>query len=261
MTEWMIIGAILLFAVPGTLFYLLQHRLVFAPRYYPDRSLFLEHSLCYRLQKLYVAPGVTLEGIVYEPEGLATATLLYFGGKKQDSVALAGTFSARFPNVRFVAFNYRGYGTSGGRPSHDTLGGDALKVYKWVESHYGKPGLMGYSLGAFVAASLASAVQPRWVVLVGAFASVELLIRERIAVMPRVLIRRKYDTRECVSAVTAPLYLYASRDDNVVPVAHALKLKASAPNLAGYKEFSGYNHDDLLFSEELLDELTKVFAT
>jgi pimeloyl-ACP methyl ester carboxylesterase len=260
MTEWMIVGAILLFAVPGTLFYLLERRLVFAPRYYPDRSLFLEHAHCYRLQKLYVAPGVILEGVVYEPETPASTTLLYFGGKKQDSVALVGKFSAQFPDVRFIAFNYRGYGTSSGRPSHDTLCQDALKVYKWAVSHYGKPGLMGYSLGAFVAASIASQEQPRWVVLVSAFASVELLVKERIAVMPRVLIRRKYDTRACVSGIRAPLYLYASRDDRVVPVAHVLKLRESAPNLAEYKEFSGYNHDDLLFSEELQEELKKVFA-
>ena len=261
MTEWMIIGAILIFAVPGTLFYLLQHRLVFAPHYYPDRSLFLERSHCYRLQTLQVAPGVTLEGVVYEPETPATATLLYFGGKRQDSVALVGKFSERFANVRFIAFNYRGYGTSGGRPTHDTLHSDALQAYDWAEECYGALGVMGYSLGAFVAAGVAAKRRPCWVVLVSAFASVETLIKERIAVMPRVLIRRKYDTRECVSAVTAPLYLYASRDDGVVPVSHALKLRASAPNLAEYKEFSGYNHDELLFSDALLEELEKVFAS
>lgn len=261
MSEWLMIAAIALFAVPGTLFYLLQHRLVFKPNYYPNRSLFVEHSHCYRLQKIDVAPSVTLEGVVYEPEGEAASTVLYFGGKEQDSVVLIGKFSLHYPQVRFIAFNYRGYGISGGVPTHDTLYSDALQIYDWVRETYGDAGVLGYSLGSSVAAFVGAERAPRWVVLVSAFSSVERLIKERLPAIPRILIRRRFDTLASVKKMVAPLYLYASRDDTVVPFAHSLELKANARNLARYKEFSGYNHANLLFSETLEAELEKVFQT
>ena len=261
MSEWLILAAIALFAIPGTLFYLLQHRLVFKPNYYPNRSLFVEYSNRYHVQKLEISPSVTLEGVVYEPEGEAAATVLYFGGKEQDSVVLIGKFSMHYPDVRFVAFNYRGYGISGGEPSHDTLYEDAAKVYDWVHERFGDTGVLGYSLGSSVAAFVGAERSPRWVALVSAFASVERLIKERFPLIPSLLIRNKYDTLASVSKMVCPLYLYASRDDTLVPYTHSLKLKARAHNLAGYKEFSGYNHANLLFSEALEEELHKVFKT
>ncbi|MDX1296217.1 MAG: hypothetical protein R3302_08115 [Sulfurimonadaceae bacterium] len=260
LTEWLIIGAIALFAIPGVLFYLYQHRLVFAPNYYPNRSLFVEYSHCYHLQTIEVSDGVTLEGVVYEPEEKASATVLYFGGKEQDSVVLIGKFSLHYPAVRFVAFNYRGYGVSGGKPSHKTIFDDAEKIYDWAHKTYGDTGVLGYSLGTSVAAYLGAKKRPRWVVLVSAFSSVERLIKERIVAVPRFLVRGKYDTLTQVKEMVTPLYLFASRDDKVVPFAHTLELKAAARHLAGFKEFSGYNHADLLFSEELENELTKVFS-
>ncbi len=260
MTGWLILGAVVFVAVPVVLFYLLQHRLVFAPNYYPNRSLFVEYSHRYKLQKLEVAPGVILEGVVYEPEEGASTTVLYFGGREQDSVVLIGKFSMHYPDVRFVAFNYRGYGMSGGKPSHQSIYDDAAKVYAWVHATYGDTGILGYSLGSSVAAYLGAKKHPRWIVLVSAFSSVERLIKERFAVVPRLLIRGKYDTRSFVRDMVAPLYLFASQDDGLIPLKHTEELRDNARNLAGYKVYEGYNHANLLFSDDLEKELKKVFV-
>lgn len=258
LSEMLIIAAIALFVLPGALFYLLQHKIVFSPHYYPERSIFVEHAHRYRVESLEVDRRVTLEGMVYDPED-AVSTVLYFGGKQQDSVALIGKLSTAYPNVRFIAFNYRGYGTSGGRPSEERVFADALKVYDWAHERYGDLGLMGYSLGSSVASHVSSLKPVRYLVLVCAFDSVRSLIKAKSALIPGFMIRCHFDTLECVKSMPAPLYLYVAVDDEVVPIMHARNLKENVLHLAEYKEFSGYNHNELLFCDEMVAELKKVF--
>lgn len=257
--ELVILGVVLLFIVPAVLFYLLQHKVIFSPKHYTSRQLFAEYPQRYHPVELMVAQRFRLEGIVYEPEEKALATVLYFGGKEQDSANLMGKFSVHYPNVRFISFNYRGYGISEGKPTEKRLHDDALAIYDWAYARYGEIGLAGYSLGSNVAAYVASRRRCPWVVLVAAFDSVVSLAKSKFALLPKWLIRYKFDTVNYVRNIKSPLYLYAAADDAIVPIAHSRLLKSNVLNLAEYKEFSGYNHGELLFSDEVTSELKKVF--
>ncbi|MEA3372259.1 MAG: alpha/beta hydrolase [Campylobacterota bacterium] len=259
MSEIIIIAAIALFAVPGILFYLFQHKLVFSPHYYPERSFFAEHSHDYQFQHLNVAPGIELEGMIYSPEN-PIATVLYFGGKEQDSVALIGRLSQRYPNVRIVTFNYRGYGHSGGVPREAAILSDAVVLYDWAVQRYDYVDLLGYSLGSSVAAYVASKRTTGKVVLVSAFDSAQALIKSKTAIVPKWLIRCRFETVEYVKDISAPVYLFTTLDDEVIPQSHIDNLRGHIRNLAGTKAFSGYNHAQLLFSDELKIELDKVFS-
>jgi pimeloyl-ACP methyl ester carboxylesterase len=257
--ELVILGVVLLFFVPAVLFYLLQQKVIFSPQHYTSRQLFAEYPQNYHPVELMVVQRYRLEGIVYEPENETLCTVLYFGGKEQDSANLVGKFSQYYPDVRFISFNYRGYGTSEGKPTEKGLHADALCVYDWAHARYGEVGLAGYSLGSNVAAYVASRRSTPWVVLVAAFDSVIALAKSKFALLPKWLVRYKFDTLGYVKNIESPLYLYAASEDTVVPIAHTRLLKANVLNLAEYKEFSGYNHGELLFSDEVTSELKKVF--
>lgn len=88
MKTWALLFGIVVLALPRLFFYLYQRRFTLLPTYYPDRSLFEEHASVYGLHRLNVAQNVEIEGIVYEPDHTAL-TILYFGGKEQDSVSNA----------------------------------------------------------------------------------------------------------------------------------------------------------------------------
>jgi pimeloyl-ACP methyl ester carboxylesterase len=257
--ELVILGAVLLFFVPALLVYLLQHKVIFSPQHYTSRQLFAEYPQRYHPVELMAAQRYRLEGIVYEPENKALCTVLYFGGKEQDSANLIGKFSQHYPDVRFISFNYRGYGTSEGKPTEKSLHADALSAYDWTHARYGEVGLVGYSLGSNIAAYVASRRSTPWIVLVAAFDSVVSLAKSKFALLPKWLVRYKFDTLGYFKNIDSPLYLYAAADDNVVPIAHSRLLKSNVLNLAEYKEFGGYNHDELLFSDEVTSELKKVF--
>ena len=258
MIETLAVLALILIIVPGILFYIFQSKIVFAPQHYKRRKLFAEYPQHYQACELIVDQNVRLEGMVYEPEKKAHSTVLYFGGKEQDSVSMISKLSLHFPEVRFIAFNYRGYGTSDSKPSEKRLHRDALTIYNWASSRYQDITLLGYSLGSNVAAYVATEKNPQKVILVGAFESVLSLVRKTFYPMPNFMVRYKFHTLDFVKRVSSPLYLYAAVDDQVVPIEQARVLKQQVKNLRKYKEFSGYNHGELLFSPEMTEELSRI---
>ena len=257
-TLFVIVGILLLFIIPSTLVYFLQHKIIFAPKHYNRRRLFAEYPELYRPLELQVEKGVYLEGIVYEPEVKATRIMLFFGGREQDSVTLVAKFSLHFPQTRIIAFNYRSYGTSGGKASEAAFHGDALKVYDYVEEHFERPLLLGYSLGSNVATFVAARRDPKELILVATFTSVYDLSHSKGRPVPRFFIKHRFETIQEIIKIERPFYMYATRDDDFVPIEQPRKLKEKVGDLVDYKEFDGYNHAQLLFSDEVCEEIQKV---
>ncbi len=259
-TQLVIIGIILLFVIPSVLVYLLQHKIIFTPSHHKRRGLFKEYPEWYKPLELQVEKGIYLEGVVYEPEVKAEQTILYFGGREQDSVTLVAKFSLHYPDTRIISFNYRGYGTSDGDPSEAAYHGDALKIYDYVEKHFGTPVLLGYSLGSNIAVHTAVRKRPIKTILVAAFESVLALSRAKKLPIPGFVVKHRFETIKEIANVKVPLYLYVTVDDGFVPIKQArkLKAKANAEILVDYKEFHGYNHAQLLFSDEVCHEIEKV---
>jgi len=261
--ELIVVGLVLLIGIPSVLVYLLQHKIIFTPYHHKRRGLFHEYPELYRPLELQVEKGVFLEGVVYEPGAKAMATVLYFGGREQDSVTLIGKFSLHYPDVRFVAFNYRAYGTSGGQPSEAAYHGDALKIYDYVREHYGEPVVLGYSLGSNIAVHTAVRRRPQKLILVAAFTSVQALSHSKKIPVPRFALKHRFETIHEIGSVQVPFYLYATRDDGFVPIRQPRNLKAKAKEgmVVDYKEYEGYNHAQLLFSDEVVEEITKVLQS
>lgn len=261
-TELIIVGLVLLFGIPSLLVYLLQHKIIFTPYHHKRRGLFREYPELYRPLELQVEKGIFLEGIVYEPEEKTDATMLYFGGREQDSVTLIAKFSLHYPKTRIIAFNYRGYGTSGGEPSEAAYHGDALKVFDHVSEHYAKPILLGYSLGSNIAAHIAVRREPAELILVAAFESVQALSHAKKIPVPRLVVKHRFETIREIDKIQVPFSMYVTKDDGFVPIKQPRKLKAKAKEgmLVDYKEFEGYNHAQLLFSDEVCEKIEKVLA-
>ena len=259
-TELIVVGLILLFGIPSLLVYLLQHKIIFTPYHHKRRGLFREYPELYKPLELQVEKGMYLEGIVYEPEEKATKTMLYFGGREQDSVTLIGKFSIHYPKTRIVSFNYRGYGTSEGEPSEAAYHGDALKIYDYVIEHFSVPVILGYSLGSNIAVHTAVRRKPESVILVAAFESVPALSRAKKLPVPNFVVKHRFETIKEIDKVTVPFSMYVTIDDGFVPIKQPRKLKAQAKEgmLVDYKEFDGYNHAQLLFSDEVCEKIEKV---
>ena len=236
-------------------FYQWQYFMIFRPTYIKDRSLCQNCSLL----GVKTDDGIELEGAVYEPAN-PKSTLLLFVGRSHDAVALINRLSQVYPKSRIVIFNYRSYGKSGGVATEKNILQDGLKIAQLVQKNYGDFYLLGFSLGSSVAAYVASKQKVSALFLIGAFDSIEQLLRNKhakISYLPK-LLRYKFKTMQYMQNVTAYTYLFVSHDDELIPLKNARNLKKHIKNLVYYEEFDGLSHKELLWDPRVINKINEV---
>lgn len=248
------------FLVLAFAFYQWQHFMVFSPTYHRD------DELCDACEILSVTTddGVELEGVIYEPKN-SSKTLLYFGGRRQDSVGVIKKLSLAFVNTRIISFNYRSYGKSGGRISEKVILSDSLFISDIVQRNYGDFYLLGYSLGSNVAAYVASKKSSLGVFLVGSFDSIASLAKEKYVnrgsfpmINLSAAFRYKFRTRKYVEHIDESTYLFVSKSDETTYIQNARNLKEHVKNLVHYKELDNLTHKEILWDTEVIEKIKEV---
>lgn len=222
-----------------------QYNTVFHPK------LYREAPFDERFRFLFVTAhdGVKLEGCVYEA-AQSRGVVLYFGGRGQDSVGLLPKLAQCFENLTIVTFNYRGYGKSEGKPSEKAILEDSALVYEKVVKNFGPTQIIGYSLGCSVASYVAMRHSPQKLFLIAPFSSMKTLVKDSYGfVFP--LIRYRFDTCSYLAKTASKIYIFVSRDDNIVPIKNAKRLQECA-DLEDFIEFEGLNHVEILCDERVV---------
>jgi uncharacterized protein len=188
--------------------------------------------------------------------------LLFHGnaGNVGDRVAHLELLSAAGLDV--LAFDYRGYGRSTGRPSERGLHLDARAAR---DTLLGRDGVepsrviyLGESLGGAVALALALELPPSGLILQSAFTSVRDMARLHYPLIPPALVPDAYPSLRLITALPAPLLVLHGARDAVVPVIHGEALFEAAPGPKRMHVFPGAGHNDLL--AEAGDEWVRAIA-
>lgn len=232
------------------LIFLTQDRLIYMPSgnvtSTPERI-----GLAYEDIELVTEDGVRLHGwFVPGPDG-DTPVLLFLHGN-------AGNIGHRLHSLQqfhelglaVLIIDYRGYGRSTGRPDEAGTYADARAAWQYLTEDRSIPPeaivVFGRSLGAAVAAELATGVEPAAVILESAFTSAADLGARHYPWLPvRALLRHEYDTLGRIEAITAPILLAHSREDEIVPFEHTEHLYAAAGD-ARLLEMEGGHNDAFL---------------
>ena len=174
-------------------------------------------------------------------------TLLGFGGNAWNAQATALTLHALFPHRDVVAFHYRGYAASTGRPSAQALFSDSLTVFDHLLG--AKPGEriipVGFSIGAAVAAYLAQHRPVAGLILITPFDSLEAVARDLYWWAPVApLLRNRMPTIEFVRLSHAPTALIIAERDTIVPKRRSAPLRTAIRNLV-FERAIDAGHNDL----------------
>jgi uncharacterized protein len=193
--------------------------------------------------------------------------LLGFGGNAWNADAVALYLHGLFPASEVVAFHYRGYRPSGGRPSAEALLADSLVVFDHLRraSAPGRTVAVGFSIGAGVAAYLARHRPLAGTILVTPFDSLELLARDHYPWAPvGLLLRHRMPTIDFVRATPTPTALIAAGRDRVVPARRSESLRRAAPRLVFDRTIADAGHNDLYghpaFAEAMHEALARIEA-
>lgn len=233
----------------------------------------------YQERLLFLAdlPGRQLEttpaalGLAYEPVTLTTRDRVRLHGwflpAAQDRGVLlfchgnAGNISHRLDSlqifhelgVSILIFDYRGYGRSQGRPTEAGTYRDAEAAWQYlVRERHVEPGriiLFGRSLGAAVAAHLASRHQPGALIMESCFTSVPDMAARLYPLLPvRLLSRFSYNVLDFVPQISSPLLVIHSRDDEIIPFSHGERIFAAARPPKTFLELKGDHNRGFLIS-------------
>jgi len=222
--------------------------------YYPDMpSRVLQGSpadigLAYDTVWLMAGDGTRLHAW-FVPATTARGTLLFNHGNagnigdRLDSISL---FHSLGLNV--LIYDYRGFGESEGKPSEQGTYLDANVAWDYLlEERMISPQeiiIFGRSLGAAMAADLASQNLSAGVILESAFTSVPDMAASLYPWLPvRWLSRYQYNNLEKIDRITSPLLVMHSRADEIIPFTHGEQLFAHANEPKQFLELSGGHND------------------
>ncbi|MGH7796213.1 MAG: alpha/beta hydrolase [Candidatus Binatia bacterium] len=194
--------------------------------------------------------GVRLNGW-FIPHRQARSTLVWFHGN-------AGNISHRVDNIKLLhdkvkvnvfIFDYRGYGLSEGRASEagTYLDGEAAVdlLRKKLGANGGKTILFGRSLGAAVAAEMATRFDSQGLILESPFISIAEMARIVLPFLPiGSLLQTRYDVVAKIKQITVPLLVLHGDRDEIVPFSHGKAVFDAAPEPKRFFAIAGASHND-----------------
>lgn len=233
--------------------WLLQPGMVFYPTRVLDATP-ADWGLQFEDVELTASDGTSLHGW-YIPHPGATHTLFFFHGNagnishRGDSIAIFNRLG-----LSVLIIDYRGYGRSSGRPSEAGIYRDALAARDHlVGVRGGDPAsilIFGRSLGASVAADLASRGPSAGVILESGFSSARDMARHLYPGLHRVLyLRFDFDAAERLSRVRSPVLVLHSKDDEIVPYSLGRKLFEAAREPKRFVDLRGDHNNGFLASQ------------
>jgi pimeloyl-ACP methyl ester carboxylesterase len=172
----------------------------------------------------YAADGTRLFGW-YVPASPGAPVLLWCHGNAGNIAHRLGHLAALARlDVTVFLFDYRGYGRSSGKPSEDGLYQDALAAHAYLTTVRGvRPErlvLFGRSLGAAVAADLASRKPAAGLILEAAFPSLAAVVRVHAWGLPlHWLFSGRFPLHERLARVRMPVLVLHGDRDTIVPLA------------------------------------------
>jgi fermentation-respiration switch protein FrsA (DUF1100 family) len=249
--------------------------------YYPDRQVYDtpdRHGLHYEAVTFTSRDGTRLSGWFIQAVGTAKGTVVHFHGNAQNMTAHFG-FVSWLPAQGFnlFVFDYRGYGTSAGKPQRRGIFEDCLAALDYVEQ---RPGIardrllvLGQSLGgANAIVALGSTPRPsvRAVAIDSAFASYQGIVRDKIGEMPllsllrtplsRLLIGDSLSPEAFVASIApTPLLIIHGTADAVIPYRHGQRLFELARQPKQFWSLEGGGHTSVLDDEGYRRRLVTFF--
>lgn len=194
--------------------------------------------------------GAVLHGVSISPTKQAQRRILVlgFGGNAWNGADVAAHLHQLYPSAHVVAFHYRGYRPSTGKPSAEALIADAPLV-RDLAVDLVKPDVtvaVGFSIGSGVAASLARDGLIDAAILVTPFDSLKAAAADLFPWLPvGLFFAHEMDAAAFLSNSDVPVAILAGERDTLIRPARTQGLRIKARNLVFDRTIDGAGHNDI----------------
>jgi fermentation-respiration switch protein FrsA (DUF1100 family) len=194
----------------------------------------------------------------YAPVPEPIATLVWSHGNGGNIAGRAEVLLAlRRRGLAVLAYDYRGYGRSEGRPTEAGVYLDARAAYETVRAGGVDPRtilLFGESLGGAVSIHLAGERSSAAVAVVSTFTSLAAVARRHYGALA-LLAGRRFDSLSRLPLVRVPMFVAHGDADEIVPFALGETLYAAASDPKHFFHAAGFGHNDIFAAPVLLDAI------
>jgi len=203
------------------------------------------------------ADGGRLHGVLIR--GTSEGTLILgFGGNAWNGSDVAVFLHDIYPQADVVAFHYRGYRPSSGRPSAGALMADAPLVHDFAVE-LAKPKRIiaaGFSIGSGVAASLAGKRDLDGLILVTPFDSLKAAAADLYPWLPiGPFFEHEIDAAALLHENEVPVAIIAGQRDTLIRPARTDALRRQVANLVYDRTIAGAGHNDIYQRGEFREEM------
>ena len=168
-------------------------------------------------------------------------------GDRRDWAQVAPEFVGRGYNLFIL--DYRGYGSSEGKPTEKGLYLDGEAAWHWLKEQSQLDGVpayvLGKSLGSGVASYLAAHHTPAGLILDSAFTAMHDLIAVHASWLPRFLTPKLYDSLGRIGHVACPVLVVHGDRDDLVPLPQGLTLYRNLRAPKALAIIPGAGHNDI----------------
>ena len=215
------------------------------------------------------AAGTPLHGVHIPPKtaGGDGTLILGFGGNAWNGSDVAAYLHELYPEADVVAFHYRGYRPSEGKPSAKALMADAPLVHDFAVQQV-KPSRVfaaGFSIGSGVAASLAAKRRLDGLILVTPFDSLKAAAADLYPWLPiGPFFEHEMDAAALLEGNDVPVAILSGDRDNLIRPARTDALRRRVPNLVFDRSIAGAGHNDIYsrsdFQQAMREARTKLMT-
>lgn len=208
--------------------------------------------------------GETLVGIHIPATGKPAERVLVLGlgGNAWNGQDVAEYLHELYPEADVVAFHYRGYRPSTGRPSAEDLIADAPLAYDAAIARL-KPKkivAVGFSIGTGIGATLAGKRKLDGLILVTPFDSLKAVAQSTFPWLPiGPFFQHEIDAAAAMRGVRVPTAIIGAERDELIPPARTEALRPNVPNLVFDATVAGAGHNDIYARRAFKDAMHEAF--
>jgi uncharacterized protein len=205
--------------------------------------------------RLPTSDGNQLQGI-YIPADAPDPTdtlILGFGGNAWNGQDVAEYLHELYPEHDVVAFHYRGYTPSTGKPSAEALIEDAPRVYDAAVERTKRSRVIavGFSIGTGIAAQLSAKRKLSGLVLVTPFDSLRAVAQSMYPWLPiGPFFEHEIDAAGPLGNNRLPVAIIAAERDEIVPPQRTAALRRVVSNLVFDRTITNAGHNDIYARSE-----------
>lgn len=241
--------------------YFVQEKLLFHPSKLPKQFKF-EFENEFVETDIEVGINTKINTVLFKAEKSKRVVLFFHGnsGMIKDWAQGANLYLTNGYDIMYI--DYRGYGKSDGKiNSERQLINDSQKVYDYLKEIYQEENIIlsGTSIGSGIAAQIAINNKPKRLILNSPYSSLASLIKEKISIVPSIVIKYKLQTENYIQKIDFPVSIFHGDNDNLIPVHHARKLKELNSKIELYI-LEGYGHNDITQSPKFISTMNTILT-